>query len=288
MIRVMLRRQFIYRPFLLSSVSKPFAGISHAFRLYELAGEFLPEQRDRLFELTPTDAARRFIKSFSAQYFPLNNSDAAYDYDRKSLAERLSESISVEYRGMQRWNYEARSYNKMPLSQLLAETVCVCPFKGADDRIAVLEEFRNVLGFTDAQPLIELLPPKGFELAEVVRALEDSPWPGLAAKAGWVFGKTGNVWLDRTGSSSGLMNNNGLKWRRATVTRVANDWREYQELDKQMKAFESWLGHDTAARCGQVVRYIAAKVKGELPPKTLAEIFTEENSDGSKETLKTI
>ena len=280
MIARVLRSQFVFRPFLLSSVSKPFSGLEHAYKLYELAGEYLPEEREKLFDLTPTDAARRFIRSFSARYFPLTINENAYDYTHRSLAERLAGSIPLKFLGMNRWDYE-RFHTKMPMSQFLAETICVCPFQGHDDRLAVVEEFKTILKGA-ARPLLELLPEKGFELADVAGALEGSPYPGLLARARWVFHQTGCRWLDKVDEEFGR---DQILWSRGNVTRLSKDWQKYLELDKQMKSFESWLGHDTAARCGEVIRYIAEKIKNK--PKTLMEVFSGDEN-GRQKTLKEI
>lgn len=281
MIKVMIRRQFIFRPYLLSSVSKPFDGIKHAYELFRLAGEYLPEKQKELFDLTPTDAAKRFIKAFGEHYFPLTISDGdEFSYDsntmrqiRHGLAERLPRNIPVKFLGMDRYQYEpAYLRNHMPMSQLLAETLCVCPYtykgtRGADDRLAVVEEFKTVLLKTNALPLLELIPERGFLLEDVVRVLEGSEWPGLAVKAQWIFHKTGCSWLDRRNDDAGR----AYVWKKENVHRLAKEWQKYLVMKKQMDEFESWLGQTPAARCGEVIRYISDRRAGKGKP--LTEVF---------------
>jgi hypothetical protein len=297
MINVMLRRQFIFRPYLLSSVSKPFDGIKHAYELYRLAGQYLPEEQEKLFGLSPTDAAKRFIKVFGERYFQLAISESdqfTYDHNamrqvRHGLAERLPEKIAVKFLGMERYQYEPGFGRTFPMSQLLAETLCVCPFmrekkqpvqcsramytdrNRADDRLAVVENFKTQLLESNAMPLLQLIPEQGFPLDEVVRALEGSEWPGLAIKAQWVFHKTGCKWLDTVDENQYGAIGNGYKWNKENVSRLAKDWQTYLVMKKQMDAFESWIGHTPAARCGEVIRYIAQKIQNK--PGTLMEVF---------------
>jgi hypothetical protein len=254
-ITLVLRHRFIFAPLLLSSVYKPFAGYKYVFRFYGLVGDYLPEERERLLKLSPSDAATQFIKLFSRRYFPIE--------DRKFWGDdpirRLVELIPLDFHGLSQSNYEP-AYQHMPPGQLLAETICIYPFDGEEGaRLAVLDQFKKLLG-EKAEELIKLLPAKGFRIEDIEKALKDSPYPGLLARCRWVFRRTGNRWLDTAYEAA--------EWNRENVDRLTRDWPAYREIDQQMKSFDSWLGHERNARFAEVIKYVRDKI-----PRTLMEVF---------------
>jgi hypothetical protein len=162
----------------------------------------------------------------------------------------------------------------MTNAQLLAEVICRCPLE-ADDRIAVLAQYTKVVGDEAATELIHLLPRKGCEIADVEEILRDDQYPGLRTWCQWIFARTGNRWLDTTRYQGGT-----TVWSRENVDELARHWRQYLELDKQMKSFNSWLGHDFAGRSAEVIRYMASRVG-----KPLIEVFGGEDGNQNEERL---
>lgn len=249
MITVVLRRRFIFAPPMLSTVIKPFSGHEHTFRLYELVQEYLPEERGKIVGIMPAAAAQEFIKLFSAKYFKI---EVKNPYgNAQDVVRRLVNAIPADIDYMQHNDYIPYD-RKIPQSQLLAEVLCICPFEGRDDRLSVVDEFRKQLG-SSAAGLIERIPNGGYPLKDLEAALKDSPYPGLLHLCRWVMGKTGNIWLDPPPDRHVLL------WSRENVERLARDLPAYRETQKQIKAFDSWCGHQRNERFEEVISYITQK-----------------------------
>lgn len=266
MIALVLRHRFIIQPVLLSSVVKPFSGYEQVYRLFALVMDYIPEERETLLKLAPIDAAGEFTKLFSKRYFPVGNT---MFYDKDFCLKQLVESAPVDWHGMRERDYEPT--RNIYRAQLLAETICTCPFEGVrNDRIAVLTEFTKRVGDDAAELLIKFLPSRGCAIENVEEALKDSPYPGLLAWCRWVFAKTGNRWLD---NSSG-----NVSWDREEVELLSRDWKTYLEIDKEMKKFDIWLSNSLPARAAEVIQYVAQKIG-----KTLMEVFADGNHDNQSD-----
>jgi hypothetical protein len=264
MIATVLKHRFIFNPDRLSAVIKPFAGQEHVIRLFSLVKEYLPEELERLLKLTPTDAADRFAKSFSKRYFPIatGNRHAWFEDD---LIKSIDKGIPAEWYGLDSWNYEPT--RNITRAQLLAETVCACPFERTYvTRVPVLAQFLKVVGEDEGRKLVKKLPEKGCTIEEVEEALKDSPYPAFLTWCRWVFGKTGNRWLDTPYG--------GVAWDREAVLALARDWKEYPAIDKQMKEFDTRLTGNFPAQSAKIIEYIATH-RG----KTLMEVFTDGNAN---------
>ncbi len=273
MIMLVLRNRFIFRPGLLSDVIGHFAGLEHTFKLFRLVNEYVPEARQKLLKMSNDEAAREFIKLFSKRYFPISIDSSWYGGMTGIAIERLASHIPLQWHGMQGMqDYSPARWNAMFKAQLLAEAILACPSENPNARIAVLEEYSKLVGEDTAKRLIPLLPGGGYQtgalLEDVEDALEASPYPGLLAWCRWVYNHTGCAWLDNT--------DGGRDWSRENVDRLAADWPKYLALYKEMKAFNSWLGHDFAGRSAQVIRYVAERIKRK--PKTLAEVLNDSES----------
>lgn len=266
MITAVLSNRFIHAPPLWGTVIRPFEGLKHAMALINLVDEYLLEEHGRLIGMAPAAAASQFIRLFSKRYFPIKERN----YWREDPVRRLVDSIPADLYGMDSNNYEP-AYNNLTPGQLVAEMLCVCPFERFVSRITVLDAFRKKLGDT-ADEIIRRLPEGGFRLEQVEEALAGeaaAPYPGLLARCRWLFSRTGNIWLDKRGEV--------MSWERASVDRLARDWPACQELDKEMKSLDSWLGHDFNARCAEVVGHVRSKI-----PKTLMEVFDGESRDAQE------
>lgn len=265
MITVILRNQFIIRPVRLNSIIKPFTGYEHVYRLYGLVHEYIPEEREPMLKLLPLDAAKQFVKSFSRRYFPIK--DTIY-YDAEFWMKQLVESAAADFYGMRDIQYEPT--RGIPRAQLLAETICTCPFERVrNDRIAVITEFTKRMGDDAGELLVNLLPSKGCKLRDVNEALADSPYPGLLYWCRWIFGKTGNSWLDKTFGS--------IDWGHENIERVTREWKAFFLIDKEMKQFDTWLSNSLPARSAEVIKYVSERIKNK--PKTLLEVFGYGNND---------
>lgn len=251
MLTAVLRNRFAFGPPLWSTVVLPFAGLEHRMKLISLAEEYLPSERARLAALPPAEAAEEFKKLFGKAYFPI---EASYYYDDK--VKQITGHIPVRFHGCRASNYEP-AYNSLTPGQLLAEVLCPCPFEWYS-RLTVLDAFRQRQGLYAI--MLKNIPEGGFPLADVVSALDGSPYPGLSVRCRWLFAQTHNVWLDTVDEK--------MAWDRSNVDRLKQEWPAYLELDKQMKSFDSWLGHETEKRTGEVIRYIRSRI-----PKTLMEVF---------------
>src|SRR5574343_552762 len=210
MITVVLRRRFLFSPPLLSSIIKPFAGHEHMFRFLDLVQEYMPEQREKFLTMAPKDAAVLFVKVFTKRYFPVTI--PFYWSDSADFIKRLVQHIPAERHHITEHLYEP-VYEKLPPGQLLAEVLCVCPFRG-DDRLAVVERFKKLFG-PGAAAVLKLIPAKGYTLRELEAAPSMAPYKGLLERCKWVLGKTGNCWLDK-----GVVD---MTWSRENVDRLTQD-----------------------------------------------------------------
>lgn len=271
MITLILKHRFIVGPVLLSSVTKHFAGFEHIFRFYDLVKDYMPEERENLMKLAPTDAAREFIKLFSKRYFDIKVRDTWGQewqdgaFIERSMLSELVRRIPIEWHGLNQWDYEA--FNGMPRSQLVAETICQCPFESMS-RVAVQAQFLKVAG--DDKGLLKLLPKKGYRIEDIEVALSDGEFPGLLARCQWLFSRTGNQWLDHSHRS--------VEWSRENVDDLTRDWKTYIEIDKQMKDFDSWLKDHMPARSAQVIKYLAQRIG-----KPLVEILGGEDDNEARQ-----
>jgi len=265
----MLRRQFIFAPGMLMPAIKPFRGLEHRFKFYEMAKEYLPEEALAMLGMVPADGAKRFITLFTKQYFPIKGFDAYED-----PMEHLTQSIPLEWHGLSQYSYEPRQWSgKLGPAQLLAEVLCEYPVEnfgvaaGAGGRLAVIGEFLNRTKGNDASVLITLLPKKGYALNDLEELANYFPdlYPGLLWWCRWINAHTGNQWLDN-------IVHGHIDWERKLVDRLARDWPGYMEISKQMKAFDSWLGHQTDARYAEVIKYVVKTIKQEKR-KRLTEIL---------------
>jgi hypothetical protein len=102
-----------------------------------------------------------------------------------------------------------------------------------------------------ARNLLKMIPENGYSPVEIERALTGGlpvKYPGLLAWCRWIFGRTGNVWLDKTGE--------GPAWTRKNVDQLKRDYAGYRELDKQMKAFNNWLDPGRADKYAEIIAYV--------------------------------
>lgn len=254
MIALILRHRFILAPVLLSSVTKSFAGLEHRLAFYRLARQYLPEELDKLMGMNPTAAAGQFVKLFSARYFPIS---APYSYGASPLQQLVTPNIAVTWHGLGRYDYDSRW--GMRLGHMVAAVVCaVPPDIGPGARIAVLDIYKEKAGETGK------LPRDGHDILNIEQVLEgDDAYPGLLDWCRWLFHRTGNRWLDSTDERP--------QWEQKTVESLDRDWAAYGEIKKRMDSFDSWLGHNFAARSAGVIAYIDRKMKS--MPKRLVEIL---------------
>lgn len=258
MITLVLRHRLIFNPPMLSDVAKVFKGYESLSRLYELVKEYTPTEREVMLALTPTGAAQHFADAFSKRYFPLDDyRGVEVDYglleERNQYAlNRLFRHIPCSWRGMTRSRYDS-TWQRVPPGELIAKVICACPWEG-DDRLAVLDGFKDIVkNERKSESILKRLPSRGYKLKEIEAALEDSAFPGLIDRCRWVFGATGNIWLDAMGETT------DREWSRENVERLTRDWPLCKEIEKKMDAFDSWSGHDMPARCAEVVDYMAKR-----------------------------
>lgn len=258
MITLILRHRFIIAPVLLSSVTKHFAGLEYRFAFYNLASEYLPDERGGLMEMLPNEAVPQFDRLFSKRYFPITTPSYGYE---TNLLQNLLKSIPASFHGLRSYDYDS-GYNASP-AQVLASVICECPFEnGPGARIVVLEKFNKRIGGN-----INTMPAGGYPIEHVEQILaDDSTHPGLLEWCQWLFGRTGNVWLDHE-------QHRAMPWSRDNVDALTGQWPGYLEMKERMDGFDKWLKADFPVRSASVIRYVAKKIKNR--PKTLIEVFKE-------------
>lgn len=261
MITATLRNRFIFGPPLWTSIIALFDGLEHRMKLIQLTEEYLPDWRYKIGELPPTAAAEKFRELFGKTYFPL---ETFYYYDDK--VRQITAHIPVQLHGLQENRYEP-SYNRFTDGQLLAEVLCQCPFEN-QSRLTVLDRFHQQHP-KKAGEMLKIVPEGGYRLEEIERALipddGSETYPGLLIYCRWLFARTGCFWLDNAQQN--------LEWSRPNVNALKDSWHIYQDLDKQMKRFDAWLGHHTIERIAEIIKYIRGRV-----PKTLMEVFRDDKN----------
>ena len=255
MIKTILRNRLVFGPPRFSIAIKPFVQHKHVFKLAALVDEYLPGERASV--VNHAEPAKAFARQFSKKYFPIKEGDGGYW--GQNVIEWITGAIPVEMRGMGRWEYEVVS-DRFSVSQLLAETLCVCPFVGREDRVAVVERFIKTAK-DKADAIMKLIPEHGCTLAEIEAALKDSAWPGLLTRCRWIFHETGNAWLDNPAGDR-------VAWNRQIVLQLAKDWKNAQQLENEMGHFDVWLKKDFSARSLEVARFIS-----QHRPRLLVEVL---------------
>jgi hypothetical protein len=246
-ITALIRNRFCFAPPRLDEIIAPFTGHEHMFKLLKLAEEYLPGEKDELVTLATIKAGERFVAKFSEAYFPIH----LRNYYGSQPLENLLESIDDNHRAMNSDRYEP-SYNRLPFGQILAEVLCQCPFPH-QQRLTILDAFKSMQKLTPKK-LLELIPEGGYTLSEIEYALTGElpvKYPGLLTRCRWLFGQTGNHWLDKNGE---------YKWSRKNVDNLKAAYPGSLELEKQMTDFDSWLGQGRDEKYAEIINWFYDRV----------------------------
>jgi hypothetical protein len=261
-----LRNRFIFAPVKLSTSIRPFCGLEHAISLYQLAREYLPEDYQEFTDMTPDAAADKFISKFEKNYFPLGYVSS---YDRISS---LVKNIPVSLNGLNRNNYDYHWHDDP--ARLLAGALLECPFENMDN-LALLDMFiQSVVKAAkdktgDTENMLREHLKWSYSMDEIEAALagiNKFPYPAILLYCRWYYSRTGNYWLDHTGSRA---------WYRETVEALARDWKPYKEMEVQMARLKKWLGEDLPGRSMEIINYLESRL-----PRKLVQVFAEGENNG--------
>jgi len=263
MIAAKLRRQLVFAPPEMDAVINHFDGMQNLAGFALLLKEYLPEHREALLKLPPGDAFKRFDKLFGDRYFPIN-SYSYLSYGGNNY-QHTARQIPVGTGARKTYGYE----NHKRGAHLLAAVISRCD---TDDRsmqarrIAMLDSFGKLAGSAG-----KLLNEGGWELWEIEQALAGSPYPEMLDWCRWLFGVTGNPWLDES----------VFNWSRENVARLKETRKPFLKTWAAMKQFDTWLKTDFALRSFQIVKYIRERLDGNLMKILVKESSNEKDTANS-------
>lgn len=188
----------------------------------ELVREYLPEHEDFIMSQDDDEGRiREFVWYFNRRYFPLSDSLALNEY---TLADFLHE-IPVDLMGFSYEDYH--SFADFQGSYTLLLSLVTSPYEEGD-RVPILEKARELVG----DGLVELIPPGGWEPADLHRMLDNTDYAGAAAFADWVHSETRCMLLDASRTDY-----DGERWRRDLVDEITEQhpwvnelWNKIHEL----------------------------------------------------------
>ena len=152
----------------------------------ELVREYLPEHEDFIMSQEDDEGRiREFVWYFDRRYFPLSDNIALNEL---TLGDFLRE-IPVDLMGFSYDDYHNFADFREGYTLLLS--LVTSPYdKGS--RIPILEKVRELVG----EGIVELIPPEGWEPADLHHMLDNTDYAGAAVFADWVHSETGCMILD--------------------------------------------------------------------------------------------
>jgi hypothetical protein len=245
--------------FLVSKLSS-FEDVMEFYRLVE---EFLPEKKTEIESLPLNKGVDEFIAVFSDRYFPISETLENSVIDSDLLSE-LIRGIPVNFVGMESEDYEY--FDSMPAAVLLAEAVS--EERTWQNRAPVMDEARSIFGDIFAK-----VPERGWDVDDLIGVLKKSPWPGFLVAVEYIFGATGNSFLDTNYEDF----TGQVEWTMEAVKNLARDWPKKDKLLRRMQECTRWLDQAPKKHARQIVDWIADNIAITKPGtrKTLVEVFNE-------------
>jgi hypothetical protein len=224
---------------------------------FGLIDEYLPDHKQELTSLTLEKSLEKFIEYFSDDYFPIYESGMWEGVD-DGLGYFIR-YIPIQFEGFCSDDYD-NSSDCVP-ALLLAEGVCENPYSSGE-RVSISEEFIKRFG----ENIADKIPAEGWKFADVEEALDKSPFKDFLIWCEWIFGQTGNAWMDTNEEDYSCE----VEWDRASVDQLTEDWELQNKLRKRMGKFNQLMEKDPKAVATKIVNYLFRHItfKNERKPKS--------------------
>jgi hypothetical protein len=231
---------------------------------YNLADEYLPEEKAQIERLPLIEAVRYFISRFSECYFDISSGADWLKNDERLYY--LVRYIPVQFEGL--IGDDCEDYDNMNGGMLLARVICDSAYFD-DNRAPLLAESSKILG-----ECVNLIPIGGWPVEKLEEVLGKSPWPGLRTYCQYIHARTGNVFLDTNYEDY----SGEVEWCPENVELFTADWQLSKKLRSGMKKFDDWLTKDIHKRATKVINWILKNIDidPEQKGKPLMEVFNGE------------
>ncbi len=266
-----------------------------------LVRKFLPEHEQDIMTGPIERRVERFIRLWEPRYFPL----ADFVWDDLSL-EQFVGGIPVDLYGLSYDQYH--DCDNFRPGYIILMALVHYPYvetwefddpktkkkgkKQIDDdggRIAILDEAAKSIG----KDLVGEIPPKGWQPEDLHLMTDKTKYEGVGEFADWVCGCTGCWQLDANFESYGEED-----WSQEVVQGLTEQWPKVKAIQEKVVHIVDWLEDDPKTNFRELLQFLLGKKdrivpkeqiplpldkKGQVKPKTLLEVFTNEEVATSDE-----
>jgi hypothetical protein len=220
----------------------------------ELVREYLPEHEDFIMSQEDDEGRiREFVWYFDRRYFPLSDNIALNEL---TLGDFLRE-IPVDLMGFSYDDYH--NFADFREGYILLLSLITSPYEKGD-RVPILEKTRELVG----AGLVELIPPEGWEPADLHRILDHTDYAGVADFADWVHSETGCMILDASRTDY-----DGEIWRRDLVDEITEQQTRVQELWAKIHDLCDRLEEDIHGRFRELLSVLLERKDLVIPKEQL-------------------
>ena len=109
------------------------------------------------------------------------------------------------------------------------------------------------------QSTLERIPQGGIPVEALAEAVKETPFEGASKAASWVFGETGNFFLDNCyedGSFDGFAD----PWEDEIIAEGTEEWRKASALIDSVCKLSDWLEEDLPARFAEMLDAVLPRV----------------------------
>ncbi len=219
-----------------------------------LVSHLLPDEAETILSAPDVHSrVERFAQLFGQKHFPLygpmiefwteSEDEPPWCWLRRGIPFDL---MGFGYDGLHElWNGYRDGVSALLLLARVPE-----PFYGESDeiRVAWLESAAERI----PQSTLERIPTDGIPVEELTQAVKDTRFDGAAKAALWVFGDTGNFFLDHTHEDGGY---DGFPdpWEDDIIAEGTEEWRKASALMDSVCALADWLEEDIPGRFAEML-----------------------------------
>ena len=229
-----------------------FAGLVH--RLFPDEGEALlaaPDVRERV---------ERFARLFAKRHFPLYGAylDLYWDEGDDPPFTWLRRGIPFDLFG---FGYDAvhemwdRYREGLSSLALLARPPEACYVVPDGIRVAWLEAAAEHI----PRQTLERIPSDGIPLDVLTGALQGTPFEGAAQAGNWIWGETGNFFLDAS-YDDGEYNGFSDPWDDDLIAEGTEEWRRATALMDAVGRLTDWLEEDLPGRFAEMLDFVLPRL----------------------------
>ena len=289
-----LARRLLIGPPSLAHLLDLFANSEAVKAFVELVREFLPEQEAEIMAQDLDGRIQKFSDYFNQRYFPL--ADRAFD--ELSLEEFVS-FIPVDLMGFSYDDYH--QFEDFRPGYILLLSLAIYPYwdgydskeemqacsrgllmKPVGGRVPIIEEAGRLVG----AELAALIPPNGWNAEDLHKMTDGTNFEGCGEFADWICSCTECWQLDATydGYEEEM-------WKRDVVEGLTEQWPRVRQIQEKIMHLTDWLEDDPRTNFRELMTFLLSRKdmivpkeqlplpldeKGQAKPKTLMEIFDQE------------